>query len=153
FLFLCLVLTAGTIVTAQTSTITYQGKLSEGSTPANGTYEMQCSLFNALSGPSQIGPTITDNGVSIVNGIFTVQLNFPTSAFDGSDRWLEISVHKAGDPAAFTPLSPRQQITSSPYSLRTLSATVADSLSANCAACVADAHINSVSASKVVGLI
>ena len=38
---------------AQTTQFTYQGKLSESGVPANGTYEMQFKLFDALTGGTQ----------------------------------------------------------------------------------------------------
>jgi hypothetical protein len=138
---------------AQTTTFTYQGRLTDGAVPANGTYEMQFSLFNGLTGPAQIGSTITDTNVSVTNGIFTKQLTFAaTNAFDGNARWLEIAVRKPGDPS-YIILAPRQQITSSPYSIRTLSSAASDSLSATCIGCVQDAQINSVSGSKVSGAV
>lgn len=121
------VVLCGSGVGAQTTVFTYQGRLTDGSTAASGTYQMQFSLYDAASGPTQIGSTITDSNVAVTNGIFTVQLSFAApNAFDGSPRWLEIAVRKASDPPGFTPLTPRQPITSSPYSIRTLSAAVAD---------------------------
>ena len=92
--------------------------------------------------------------MSVSNGIFSVELNFTAlDAFDGSARWLQIAVRKLADPPGFTTLSPRQPITSSPYSIRTLSASSSDSLSVACVLCVQDAHINSVAGSKVTGTV
>jgi len=142
------------LVCAQTSTLTYQGRLTDGVTAANGTYEMQFTLHSAVSGTgNQIGSAITNNSVPVASGIFTVNLDFGTAAFSGADRWLEISVRKAADPPGFTTLSPRQPITSSPFSIKTLSATSADSLSAACAGCVTDAQIDTVSGAKVTGTV
>jgi hypothetical protein len=140
-------------VEAQTSTFTYQGQLNDGVTVANGTYEMEFKLFDALSGGTQIGSTITNTGITVTNGIFTVQLDFGATAFPSADRWLEIGVRKAADPPGFTLLTPRQQITSSPYSVKTVSATSADSLSAACSGCVTDVNINSVDGAKVTGTV
>jgi hypothetical protein len=127
FATLVLLLCFGAATKAQTSVFTYQGRLSDGAGNANGTYEMQFSLYDNPSGPTQIGSTITNGAVSVVNGIFTVQLSFAApNAFDGNARWLEIAVRKSTDPPGFSVLSPRQQITSSPYSIRTISAGVAD---------------------------
>ena len=140
---------------AQATAFTYQGKLTDGSVAANGTYQMQFSLHSASSGMgNQVGATITNDSVSVASGIFTVQLDFTVAnAFDGSARWLEIAVRKLTDPPGFTTLSPRQPITSSPYSIRTLSASSSDSLSVACLLCVQDSHINSVSGSKVTGTV
>lgn len=152
----CLVLfIAVTNVSAQSQAFTYQGRLTDGPTPANGSYQMEFKLFNALAAGAQQGATITNNSVSVVNGTFTVQLDFsPATPFaSGADRWVEISVRKPADPPGFTTLTPRQQITSSPYSIRTLSATAADSLSSGCVTCVIDAQINSLSGTKITGTV
>ena len=115
------------LVQAQTTAFTYQGKLMDGGAPASGTYQMQFSLHSAVSGEgNQIGATITIDSVSVTNGPFTVELNFTApNAFDGSARWLQISVKKAADPS-FVSLNPRQPISSTPYAVRTLSAASAE---------------------------
>jgi hypothetical protein len=138
-------------VYAQTTAFTYQGKLTDGVNAATGTYQMQFKLYDAVSAGTQIGATITNNTVTVANSVFTVNLDFGSSPFTGADRWLEIGVRKAADPPGFTTLTPRQQLTSSPYSVKTISATSADSLSAVCVGCVTNAQINSVDGSKVTG--
>lgn len=110
---------------AQTTAFKYQGKLNDGGTAASGSYLLQFRLFDAPSGGTQIGSTISDLNVNVVDGIFAAQLDFGTSPFTGAGRYLEISVRRnAGD--SYTTLFPREQITSSPYSVRTLSAQQAD---------------------------
>jgi hypothetical protein len=85
-------------ISAQTSTFTYQGRLTDGPSPASGTYQMTFSLFDQLApgGSTQIGSTITNTNVTVTNGTFTVQLDFsPITPFaTGADRFLEISVKK-----------------------------------------------------------
>ena len=110
---------------AQTTTFTYQGKLTEGSSPANGSYDLQFALFDNLAGGTQIGSTLIRAGTNVAGGIFTVQLDFAINAFPGANRFLEISVRPASV-GSFTILSPRQQISSTPYAIRTLSAATAD---------------------------
>lgn len=140
-------------VGAQTNFITYQGKLTDSTLPANGTYEMQFSLFDASTDGTQIGTTITNSSVQIANGIFSVQLDFSAAnAFDGSPRWLEIAVKKPADPV-FTTLAPRQQLTSAPFAIRSVSSASADSLAASCSMCVTDGHIESIDGSKVSGAV
>lgn len=133
FTFLLLVF-AGTRASAQTSTFTYQGRLTDGGTAANGTYQMQFSLFRSLGGNDQIGATLTFDGVGsnpapvqVANGVFTVELNFTVQAFDGSARWLQIAVKKPTD-SSFVNLDPRQALTSTPYAIRSLNAASADTL-------------------------
>ncbi len=98
----------------------------------------------------RIGSTQAVSSVAVSNGIFTVTLDFGTNAFPGANRFLEIGVRPSGG-GSFTTLSPRQQISSTPYAIRTLNAGAADSLSGSCVGCVQDAQINSVAGSKVNG--
>ncbi len=53
----------------------------------------------------------------MTNGLFTVSLDFGSSAFAGDARWLEISVRCPGGSGSYTTLSPRQDITGTPYAL------------------------------------
>src|SRR5689334_3106450 len=99
-------------VKAQTSAFTYQGKVSDSGTAANGNYDFQFKLYDALSSGTQQGTTATLNGVAISNGIFAVNLDFGAAVFSGAGRFLEISVKPAGSPNPYTVLAPRQQITS-----------------------------------------
>ena len=136
----------------QTTSFTYQGRLTDSGSPANGNYDLQFALFDSLLGGAQIGSTLTRSGVLVSAGAFTVQLDFTVSAFPGADRFLEIGVRPAGF-GSFTLLAPRQQISSTPYAIRTLNATASDTLSSACVACVQDSQINQVSGSKVNGTI
>ncbi len=99
-----LVLTLASPVMAQP--FTYQGILKQNGQPVNGTLSMSFKLFTALTGGAQVGSTITQN-VAVQNGLLTVPLDFGT-VWDGSDRYLEISVGS-------TVLSPRVKITPTPY--------------------------------------
>jgi len=121
-----LFLSSGTAF-AQTSIFTYQGRLSDGGTAANGTYDLEFKLYDALTfGNLQGSPnTITKAGVNVINGIFTVQLDFGAGAFPGADRFLDIGVKHPAD-SSYTPLLPRQQLTSTPYAIRSTSALTAD---------------------------
>jgi hypothetical protein len=116
----------------QGSVFTYQGRLTDSGSPSSGTYEMEFKLYDALMGgtqqpqPSPVTVQFTGaQAVSVTNGIFTVQLDFGTNAFPGAARYLEIDVRHVGD-ASFTTLSPRQQITNTPYAIRSLTAASAD---------------------------
>lgn len=113
----------------QSSSFTYQGRLQDGGVNANGSYDLQFTLWDSLSGgnqqPQPTPVTVTRTSVPIANGVFTVQLDFGANAFPGANRFLETSARLAGN-GAFTVLVPRQQITSTPYAIRTLSAAEAD---------------------------
>ena len=113
-----------TNVWAQTTVFTYQGKLTDSGTP-QAIYQMEFKLFGSAGGNDQIGATITNGNVAVNQGVFTVLLDFGAPAFPGADRFLQISVRRSTN-ESFVTLSPRQQIASSPYSIRTLSAAQAD---------------------------
>lgn len=119
---LALVLLTAPTVHAQYSAYTYQGHLMDGGTSANGNYDIQFTLRNSLTGGSPVGSPNTVSPVNVLNGTFTVTLDFGMAPFDGSDRWLELAVRPFGSAAAYTTLAPRQKITATPYALRALSA-------------------------------
>ncbi|MFN8643086.1 MAG: hypothetical protein U0802_16060, partial [Candidatus Binatia bacterium] len=145
-------LLACSTASAQTTAFTYQGELNADGTLADGSFDLRFGLFPVLAGGAQIGDDQTVSAVPVSNGVFTVKLDFGSSAFPGADRFLEVSVRPAGT-GSFTMLAPRQQISSTPYALRTLSAATADALSSACVGCVKDAQIEQVSGSKVSGAI
>ena len=113
---------------AQTTSFTYQGRLTDGGNAASGNYDLQFKLFDTPTvgtGTQQPQPspvTETRSDQLVTAGIFTVTLDFSSNAFTGAPRYLEIGVRPAGSPNAFTVLSPRQPITSSPYAVQTLNA-------------------------------
>src|SRR5688572_18129022 len=118
FFCLCIaVLTA--VVNGQTTAITYQGNLSVGGAPANGNYDFHFGLYSVASDGTPILPQQGANDVAVVNGTFSVRLNFAQNQFPGADRYLEIRVRPAGV-GNYTVLTPRQQLASAPYSIRSL---------------------------------
>src|SRR5207244_8655721 len=110
---------------SQTTSFTYQGRLTDGGTPANGNYDLQVALFDSLSGGTQIGSTQTLNTVAVSNGVFTVSLDFGANSFSGANRFLEISARPSGG-GSFTLLTPRQEVTATPYAIRSVNASLAD---------------------------
>jgi hypothetical protein len=111
---------------AQTTAFTYQGKLSDGAAAANGSYELQFKLYDAaaVGTGTQIGGIVQNVNAMVANGIFTVELDFGASAFDGSPRFLEISVRRSAA-ESFVTLSPRQPVTSAPYAIKAKNAEAA----------------------------
>ena len=142
---------------AQTSAFTYQGNFTDSTAvqqPTNGIYDFQFTLYDAQTGGTQQpqpGPTtVTLTSVPVTNGVFTVQLDFGATAFPGADRYLEIAV-KRPEETTYTPLSPRQQITATPYAIRAMSASASDALSASCTGCITNDQISTVDGAKVMG--
>jgi hypothetical protein len=101
------------------TTFTYQGHLTDGGSPANGNYDFQFKLWNASTGGSQVGSPVTQSGVSVSDGLFTVQLDFG-DVFDGTALWLEVGVKKPSD-SSYTTLG-RQALTATPYAAYALKA-------------------------------
>ena len=91
--------------------INYQGQLTDNAgNPLNGTYDMDFQLWDAPTGGSQVGYTMTTNNVTVANGLFSVELLVNTSHFNGQGLWLQVIVE--GET-----LSPRQEILPVPYAL------------------------------------
>jgi hypothetical protein len=103
-------------VSAQTplgSGFTYQGRLDQNGQPFSGSADLVFKLYDAAVGGASLG-THAINGVGVSDGLFAVILNtggeFGGGAFDGNERWLEITVNQ-------TPMVPRQPLTAAPYAL------------------------------------
>ena len=110
---------------AQTTAFNYQGSLTDAGNAANGAFQFQFGLFDAAAGGNQIGDTISDVNLTVTKGVFSTQLDFGTTAFSGENRFLEIAVrHNSGE--NYVTIAPREQIASTPYAVRTLSAAQAD---------------------------
>lgn len=146
-IFVCL--TAGSVL-AQTTEFTYQGKLSDTVMPQSAAYDFEFRLCASETNCASPLATQARSGVAVSGGVFTVKLDFGAAHFTGADRWLEIAAKRPAE-ANYTPLLPRQRITSAPYAIRAANATAAAALSAACAACVTDAQIAGVAGSKITG--
>ncbi len=105
---LCL-LTSPVVFAQGTTAFTYQGQLRDGGTNANGNYGLTFKLRDAATAGNQVGPTLNFASQFITNGQFNASLDFG-SVFDGSARWLEITV-------AGNVLSPRTLLAPTPYAL------------------------------------
>jgi len=119
----------GTMGTA----FTHQGRLSDANSPADGLYDFEFEVYDALDGDSQQGSTVSENDIDVINGYFTVGLDFGGSVFTGDARWLQIAVRPgtSSDPCDFTTLSPRQELTPAPYAMHSENADKLDSYDAS----------------------
>lgn len=99
------------------SSFVYQGQLQQAGAPAQGLYDFSFALYDELSAGVQVGSTLVVEDVPVSDGVFSVQLDFGSAAFDGEQRWLAIGVRDGLDAASFQALTPRQQVTATPYAL------------------------------------
>jgi endosialidase-like protein len=97
------------------TTTTYQGRLMDGDSPADGEYDFQFKLYDEPQAGIQVGSTISKYDEVLVGGLFTVELDFDSSPFHGDARWLEIWVDDGS--TGLTKLVPRQEMTPTPYAL------------------------------------
>src|SRR5688572_20806430 len=106
---------------SQGTAFTYQGRLTENSLPAQGSYDLSFSLFNSPAAAVPMAGPVINSAVAVSNGLFSVTLNFGAASFDGGERWLEVRAGTNGA-SVLQALSPRQLLTATPYAVRALSA-------------------------------
>ncbi len=118
-------------VFAQGTAFTYQGQLQNNGSPASGTYNLTFTLFDTNTSGAPIVEPVTNNAVVVANGQFTVLIDFGPGVFTGPTNWLQIGVETNGD-SSFTTLTPRQELTPTPYAIYAESAnTLSGTLSAS----------------------
>ena len=100
---------------------TYQGRLQDGGSPADGLYDLQFRLFDDPNVPTgvQVGSTVAADDMDVTDGYFTVYLDFGDGVFDGSGRWLQAAVrpYDSNNPNDYVPLYPRLELTPTPYAM------------------------------------
>ena len=95
---------------------TYQGQLTDGTNPANGRYDLTFTLYDESAGGRVVAGPLTNSRLNVIDGLFTVTLDFRADVFGSQARWLGITVRPSGA-MTFTPLSPRQQFMPAPQAL------------------------------------
>jgi hypothetical protein len=124
--FIFVVLSVGTVF-AQGNGFNFQGRLNDGTNPANGRYDLQFRLYDAIAGGNPIGAVLSRPNTTLINGVFSVTLDFGTTAFNSPNSiFIEIALRPNGSPNAYTILGPRQQLTVVPFAVRAANATNAD---------------------------
>ncbi len=123
---------------AQGTAFTYQGRLLEHGVPASGRYDLRFTLYPTANEGNPLTEPFTNAATVVSEGVFTVRLDFGTGIFTGGERWLEIGVCTNGG-VAFVTLTPRMEITATPYALRARSIT-ADGLTGTYSNAVSFSH-------------
>ena len=87
-----------------TNGFTYQGQLTTAGASAEGVFDLQFELYDAVTDGTLLGMVTLEN-VIVTEGLFTVLLDFGTGTFDGQARWLAIGVRAGTETGAYTPLT------------------------------------------------
>jgi len=123
FLTLLIAFGATRYAAAQGTAFTYQGQLLNNGTPVNSSIYLNFALYADSSGGSPVsggGPIAPVGGAKVTpkNDLFTATLDFGSSPnpFTGS-LYLEIQQSASGNSGTYTPLSPRVQLTPTPYAI------------------------------------
>jgi hypothetical protein len=95
---------------------TYHGRLQSKAVPVDGSYDLTFSLYTNGSGGNAVAGPLTNTATAVNDGLFTARLDFGAGVFDGTAYWLEIGVRTNGD-GDFTTLSPRHELTATPYAV------------------------------------
>ena len=108
FLALALAIAAALpLASAQAEPFTLQGFLEQSGSPLNGNANLAFKLYDAQSGGTQQGATVSANAYPVLDGVFTIDLNFAGVAFADANRWLQVEVNG-------TPMGPRIEILPAP---------------------------------------
>src|ERR1019366_1478963 len=105
---------------------TYQGRLNNSGSPTNGSYDLAFRLFATNTTGAAITAPVTNNATAVTNGLFNTTLDFGPGVFTGGSNWLEIAVSTNGA-NSFAILTPRQQVTPTPYAIYSANAGTATS--------------------------
>lgn len=124
YLSIVLSLTAGIVSfflvnssSAQGTAFLYQGQLGNGGTPANGNYDFQFTVYNAITNGSTVSGTVTNFAVAVSSGLFSATVDFGPGIFTGTTNlWLNLGV-RTNNTTPFTFLYPRQPILATPYAI------------------------------------
>jgi len=117
-LLLTIIISTSTIAAPVGSGFNYQGELSDGNSPANGSYDIQFKAFSVESGGTEYVVIPEFLATVVSNGLFNIDnVDFGDALFDGEEYWIEVSVKLAGSDT-YTALSPRQKLNATPYAVQ-----------------------------------
>jgi len=91
------------------ATFTYHGNLQDAGKPAEGSYDLELTLYSAASGGSVIAGPVTMYKVPVHDSGFSVEADFGPLANSTGQAWLAVKVRNAGD-GEFAALSARSPV-------------------------------------------
>ncbi len=94
---------------AQAATFTYHGSLQDSGKPAEGSYDLELTLYTSASGGHTIGGPLVLYKVPVHQGSFSTQADFGSLADIAGTVWLEVKVRSAGS-GEFAVLSARAPV-------------------------------------------
>ncbi len=121
-LFLLLLLTSVAYGQPVGTSFTYQGDLqvievSGRTVPGNGQFDFTFTLFDNESTGSTVGAPFTADNVTVIDGIFTVEMDFGVEPYTGDQLWLQVAVRNGVDTGPYTDLLPRQALKPAPFAI------------------------------------
>lgn len=96
---------------------TYQGNLQFAAQAADGLHDFSFTLFDTGEAGTALAQPVLLEAVPVVDGMFSVALDFGGGVFDGQVRFLSIAVRATDSADEFQSLTPRQPVTATPYAL------------------------------------
>jgi len=90
--------------------------LQSNAVPVNGSYDLTFSLYANNSGGTSVAGPLTNTATTVNDGVFYCAVGFRRRSVRWHGLLLEIGVRTNGD-ADFTILSPRQELTATPYAV------------------------------------
>jgi hypothetical protein len=81
---------------AHADSFTYHGALQDAGEPADGTYDMQLTLYSQREGGAILAQPVTLYAVPVTNGNFVTNVDFGLAAPLSSQAWVDVKVKPAG---------------------------------------------------------
>src|SRR6186713_1049317 len=85
------------------SGITYQGQLSDGGLPANGSYDFQFALYTSADDGAAVD-SVEVADLAVAGGLVNATLDFTDVPYDGQALWVGIAVRAGNSSGAYTTL-------------------------------------------------
>ncbi|MDJ0654900.1 MAG: hypothetical protein QNJ40_12135 [Xanthomonadales bacterium] len=99
----------------------YQGRLLESGVAANGVFDFELELFDAVETGSSLSPALTLPAQTVESGLVSLPLDAMSLPAEMDGLWVELRVRAQGAPG-FTTLLPRQRFESTPTAIVALGA-------------------------------